>query len=118
MPPHARGQGHAIRGMAAVVREHALAPLPGLAPPDLIANVLPFGWVLYGEPKAISYAQHYSRSGDAIIRVNRTCLLLISVQSHILSRPACGVGVCLARYYIQLHLRRMGIRSIRIHPHK
>src|SRR5215831_2567556 len=54
---------------------------------------------------------------DAIIRVYRTCLLRISSQSHILSRPACGVGVCLARFYIQLYLRRLGIGSIGIHPH-
>jgi len=76
---------------------------------DLISNVLPFGRLLYGEPDAISYAQHYSRSRDGIIHVYRTCLLLIFCQSHILSRPACGVGVCLARYYIQLCLRRLGI---------
>jgi hypothetical protein len=59
----------------------------------------------------------YIRLEDAVTRVYRTCLLLIFCQSHILSRPACGVGVCLARYYIQLYLRRFGIASIWIHPH-
>src|SRR5262245_34256899 len=36
-------------------------------------DVLPFGRLLYGEPNAVSnaigYAQHYSRSHDAVIRV-------------------------------------------------
>jgi hypothetical protein len=40
---------------------------------DLISDVLPFGRLWYGEPNAISnairYAQHYSRSHDAVIRV-------------------------------------------------
>ena len=40
---------------------------------DLISAVLPFGRLWYGEPNAISnaigYAEHYSRSHDAVIRV-------------------------------------------------
>jgi hypothetical protein len=40
---------------------------------DLISDVLPFGRLWYGEPNAIShaigYAEHYSRSHDAVIRV-------------------------------------------------
>ena len=40
---------------------------------DLISDVLPFGRLLYGEPNAtsnaIGYAEHYSRSHDAVIRV-------------------------------------------------
>ena len=77
---------------------------------DLISDVLPFGRLWYDTPDdAVGYAMQYSRSADAVIRVYRTCLLLIFRQSHILSRPACGVGVCLARYYIQLCLRRLGI---------
>jgi hypothetical protein len=40
---------------------------------DLISDVLPFGRLWYGEPNAISnvigYAQHRSRSHDAVIRV-------------------------------------------------
>ena len=39
---------------------------------DLISDVLPFGRLWYGEPNAISnaigYAQHRSRSHDAVIR--------------------------------------------------
>jgi hypothetical protein len=40
---------------------------------DLISDVLPFGGLWYGEPIAVSnavdYAQVYSRSHDAVIRV-------------------------------------------------
>jgi hypothetical protein len=40
---------------------------------DLISDVLPFGRLWYGEPNAISnaigYAEHRSRSHDAVIRV-------------------------------------------------
>ena len=40
---------------------------------DLISDALPFGRLSCGEPNAISnaigYAQHYSRSHDAVIRV-------------------------------------------------
>jgi hypothetical protein len=40
---------------------------------DLICDVLPFGRLWYGEPNAasnaIGYAQHHSRSHDAVIRV-------------------------------------------------
>jgi hypothetical protein len=40
---------------------------------DLISDVLPFGRLLYGGPNAVSnvigYAQHYSRSHHAVIRV-------------------------------------------------
>ncbi len=40
---------------------------------DLISDALPFGRLWYGEPNAannaVDYAQHYSRSHDAVIRV-------------------------------------------------
>jgi hypothetical protein len=40
---------------------------------DLISDALPFGRLWYGEPNAVSnaigYAQHRSRSNDAVIRV-------------------------------------------------
>jgi hypothetical protein len=40
---------------------------------DLISDALPFGRLWYGEPNAtsnaVSYATHYSRSHDAVIRV-------------------------------------------------
>ena len=40
---------------------------------DLISDVLPFGRLVYGGPNAasnaVSYATHYSRSHEAVIRV-------------------------------------------------
>jgi hypothetical protein len=40
---------------------------------DLISDVLPFGWLWYGEPSAVSnaigFAKFYARSHDAVIRV-------------------------------------------------
>jgi len=40
---------------------------------DLISDALPFGRLWYGEPNgvsnAIGYAEHFSRSHDAVIRV-------------------------------------------------
>ena len=40
---------------------------------DLISDALPFGWLWYGEPDAISnaigFAKFYSRSHDAVISV-------------------------------------------------
>jgi hypothetical protein len=49
------------------------APLKDHHGVDLVSNALPFGRLLYGEPKAIenaiSYAKFYSRSHDAVIRV-------------------------------------------------
>jgi len=36
---------------------------------DLISDALPFGLLWYGEPNAVGYGQHFSRSHDAAIRV-------------------------------------------------
>ena len=36
---------------------------------NLISDALPFGRLWYGEPNAIGYAEHRSRSHDAVIRV-------------------------------------------------
>jgi hypothetical protein len=35
----------------------------------LISDALPFGQLRYGEPDAIDYAKHYSRSHDVVIRI-------------------------------------------------
>jgi len=44
---------------------------------DLISDTLPFGRLCYGGPNAISnaigYAEHFSRSRDAVIRVYDEC---------------------------------------------
>jgi len=53
---------------------------------DLISDMLPFGRLWYGEPKAISnaigYAQFYSRSHDAVIRVYGAVGNLIETHEH------------------------------------
>ena len=53
---------------------------------DLISDVLPFGGLWYGEPNAISnaigYAQHGSRSHDAVIRVYDEAGNVIETHEH------------------------------------
>jgi hypothetical protein len=53
---------------------------------DLISDVLPFGRLWYGEPNAISnaigYAQFYSRSHDAVIRVFDEAGNVIETHEH------------------------------------
>jgi hypothetical protein len=53
---------------------------------DLISDVLPFGRLLYGEPDAISnavsYAQFFSRSHDAVIRVYDEAGKVIEPHEH------------------------------------
>jgi hypothetical protein len=53
---------------------------------DLISDALPFGRLCYGEPNAISnaigYAQHRSRSHDAVIRVYDAAGNVIETHEH------------------------------------
>jgi len=53
---------------------------------DLISNALPVGRLWYGEPNAvrnaIGYAQFYSRSHDAVIRVYDQAHNLIETHEH------------------------------------
>ena len=53
---------------------------------DLISDRLPFGRLWYGEPNAISnavsYAQFYSRSHDAVIRVYDAAGNVIETHEH------------------------------------
>ena len=53
---------------------------------DLISDALPFGRLWYGEPNAVSnaigYAQFYSRSHDAVIRVYDTAGNVIETHEH------------------------------------
>jgi hypothetical protein len=55
------------------MRAHEVRPRKDRRGVDLISDALPFGRLWYGEPNAISnaigYAQHYSRSHNAVIRV-------------------------------------------------
>jgi hypothetical protein len=53
---------------------------------DLISDGLPFGRLCYGGPNAasnaVSYAMHYSRSHDAVIRVYDEAGTLIETHEH------------------------------------
>ena len=53
---------------------------------DLISDALPFGRLLYGGPNAVSnaigYAQHYSRSEGAVIRVYDEAENVIQTYEH------------------------------------
>jgi hypothetical protein len=53
---------------------------------DLISDALPFGRLWYGEPNAVSnaigYAQHYSRSHSAVIRVYDEAANVIEAHEH------------------------------------
>ena len=50
---------------------------------DLISAVLPFGGLWYTKPDdAVSYAQFYSRSHDAVIRVYDETGNLIETHEH------------------------------------
>jgi len=53
---------------------------------DLISDVLPFGRLWYGEPNAVAnavgYAQFYSRSQDAVIRVYDSAGNVIETHRH------------------------------------
>jgi hypothetical protein len=53
---------------------------------DLISDALPFGRLWYDGPKAasnaVSYAMHYSRSHDAVIRVYDATGNVIETHQH------------------------------------
>ena len=53
---------------------------------DLISDALPFGRLCYGRPNAasnaVSYAMHYSRSHDAVIRVYDVSGNVIETHEH------------------------------------
>ncbi len=53
---------------------------------DLISDVLPFGRLCYGEPNAVSnaigYAEHFSRSRNAVIRVYDDAGNVIGTHEH------------------------------------
>ena len=53
---------------------------------DLISDALPFGGLWYGEPNGISnaigYAEHRSRSHDAVIRVYDSAGNVIETHEH------------------------------------
>ena len=49
---------------------------------DLISDALPFGRLWCGEPNAVGYAMHYSRSHSAVIRVYDNAGNVIDTHSH------------------------------------
>jgi len=49
---------------------------------DLISDALPFGRLWYGEPNAVGYEMHYSRSVDAVIRVYDKAGNVIETHEH------------------------------------
>jgi hypothetical protein len=49
---------------------------------DLISDVLPFDRLWYGEPNAVGYAQHRSRSQNAVIRVYDQSGNMIETHAH------------------------------------
>ena len=53
---------------------------------DLISDALPFGRLWYGEPNAvetaIGYAEHCSRSQDAMIRVYDAAVNVMETHEH------------------------------------
>jgi hypothetical protein len=48
----------------------------------LISDALPFSRLWYGEPNAIGYAMHSSRSHDAVIRVYDDAGNVIETHEH------------------------------------
>ena len=80
---------------------------------DLISDVLPFGRLWYGDPNAISnaigYANHRSRSHDAVIRVydeswhpvfvSRRVFLLIARLRIIPLNLSCGASFRLTCWF-------------------
>ena len=71
---------------------------------DLFSDVLPFGHLWHGEPKAVSnaiaYARHRSRSRDAVIRVYDAAGDVIETHEHAgdfkdpLTITVCGFRDC------------------------
>jgi hypothetical protein len=49
---------------------------------NLISDALPFGRLWYGEPNAIDYAKHRSRSHDAVIRIYDAADNVIETHEH------------------------------------
>jgi len=68
------------------VHVYEVRPRKDLRGFDLISDVLPFGRLWYGEPNAASnavgYAEHFSRSHDAVIRVYDETGNVIETHEH------------------------------------
>lgn len=85
-------------------REYEIQPRKHHRGVDLFSDVLPFGHLWYGEPKAvrnaIDYAMHPSRSHDAVIRVYDAAGDVIETHEHAgdfkdpLTITVCGFRDC------------------------
>jgi hypothetical protein len=67
-------------------REYQIQPRKHHRGVDLFSDVLPFGHLWYGEPKAvrnaIDCAMHHSRSHDAVVRVYDAAGDVIETHEH------------------------------------
>jgi hypothetical protein len=67
-------------------REYETQPRKHHRGVDLFCDVLPFGHLWYGEPKAVSnaiaYAKHLGRSRHTVIRVYDTASNVIETHEH------------------------------------
>ena len=59
--------------MTSLLHEYEVRPRKDKNGVDLVSDALPFGRLWYGGPNAaanaVSYAEHYSRSHNAVVRV-------------------------------------------------
>jgi hypothetical protein len=70
------------RPLAAKMHVYEIRPRRDRRGVDLISDVLPFGRLRYCEPNVVSYAQFFSRSHDAVIRVCDVAGNLIETHEH------------------------------------
>jgi hypothetical protein len=72
--------------MTAIKHLYEVRPRKDKRGVDLISDALPFGRLRYGKPNgvanAIGYAQHRSRSHDAVIRVYDAAGNVIQTHEH------------------------------------
>jgi hypothetical protein len=75
-----------IDAMTSTAHAYEVRPRKDKRGVDLISDALPSGRLWYGEPNAISnavdYAQFYSRSHDAVIRVYDEAGNVIETHEH------------------------------------
>jgi hypothetical protein len=72
--------------MQSTIHVYEVRPCKDKRGVDLISDVLPFGRLWYGDPNAISnaigYAEQYSRSHDAVIRIYDDAGNVIETHQH------------------------------------
>ena len=72
--------------MQSTVHVYEVKPRKDKRGVNLISDALPFGRLWYGEPNAVSnaigYAQFYSRSHDAVIRVYDAAGNIVETHEH------------------------------------